>query len=80
MRASREAGGGQLLTMVTHVVPQQPLSGESLGTVRALEALLWGGKEKERVDGGDGGEVERTNPREGTIPGRREPPEETRGV
>lgn len=26
--------------MVTHVVPQQPLSGKPLGAVRALEALL----------------------------------------
>lgn len=26
--------------MVTHVVPQQPLCGKSLGTVRALKALL----------------------------------------
>ena len=44
----REVGGSQLLTMVTHVVPQKPLSGKSLGTVRALESLLWGraGKRK----------------------------------
>lgn len=39
----REVGGGQLLTMVTHVVSQQAFSGKSLGTVRALKALLWGG-------------------------------------
>jgi len=26
--------------MVTHMVPQEPLRGKSLGTVRALEALL----------------------------------------
>lgn len=49
MRASgplggrQEVGEGQLLTMVTHVVSQQAFSGKSLGTVRALKALLWGG-------------------------------------
>lgn len=42
----REAGGAQLLTMVTHVVSQQPLSGKPLGAVRALEALLWAGQER----------------------------------
>lgn len=57
----REAGGAQLLTMVTHVVSQQPLSGKPLGAVRALEALLWGRARKERVaveDGGGRGENE----------------------
>lgn len=31
------------LTMVPHVVTQEPLCGKSLGTVGALETLLWGG-------------------------------------
>lgn len=42
-RVGRDERHGQLLTMVTHVVPQQPLRGKSLGTVRALEVLLCGG-------------------------------------
>lgn len=35
--------------MVPHVVSQQPLCGKSLGTVGALETLLWGrvGRTKE---------------------------------
>lgn len=73
----REAGGAQLLTMVPHVVPQQPLSGKPLGAVRALEALLWGRAGKERVAAEDGGgrgenESQRGEPprQKGTTPRR----------
>lgn len=32
-----------VIHMVPHVITQEPLCGKSLGTVRALETLLWGG-------------------------------------
>jgi len=51
-RAGPEDSAGRLLTMVAHVVPQQPLCGKSLGTVRALEVLLCRGSGRRQVEHG----------------------------
>lgn len=68
--------------MVTHVVSQQPLSGKSLGTVGALEALLWGGAGRRK--GGCGGcrrGTERTmSPEEGNHPGQKGTTQGDRGA
>lgn len=52
--------------MVAHVVPQQPLCGKSLGTVRALEVLLCTGSGRRQVGGWQRG---------GEHAGREEPPQ-----
>lgn len=66
-------GDGRLLTMVTHVVPQKPLCGKSLGTVRALEVLLCSGSGRRQVGHG-GGREEESMLGEGNPPGRGKPP------
>lgn len=47
-RNLKKAGrlGHRPLTMVPHVVTQEPLCGKSLGTVGTLESLLWGGVDR----------------------------------
>lgn len=42
---------GPLLTVVPHVVTEQPLCGEPLGTVRTLKPLLCSNGTKERGEG-----------------------------
>lgn len=56
--------------MVPHVVTQEPLCGKSLGTVGALETLLWGGVGRKGTEENSEGRGEESRPKhKGTTQG-----------